>query len=583
MVSMNIQVLSDELISQIAAGEVVERPASVVKELIENALDAEASVIMVRIEESGQKLIEVSDNGRGITGEELKVAVQRHATSKIRQVDDLFHIQTLGFRGEALASIAAISRFTLTSKTSQETVGGKIVIDGGKVLSVIQTGVPEGTVVSVRDLFFNVPARLAFLKNPVTERNQINALVFRYALAYPQVRWSLSQDHRPILRSSGNGDHREILAAMYGVGVSKELIEVRLEEADQRVYGYVSPAQVTRSNRREMTFFINGRWVQDAGLSAALYKAYEGYLPPGRYPIGALFIDIPLESVDVNVHPAKAEVRFQQPSQVFSLVQRAVRRAFLAYTPIDQGREQAWRDSVPGGAGSLSSRDFPGNQHHDIDPAWAIAGSVKGEGIEPMNPNQAAMIPEGMGLLRLIGKLQQRYLLVEGPDGLYLIDEKAAEERILYEKFLRQIEADGIVKSALEPAFSVDIQHTDMQALMDAFSPLGFTLEPFGTTVVKITHIPTLLTEFDAKRIAQALIMDYPSKSFATEEERTQWLLQRLAFHAAVDFDSDNDVRLQNQLLSELQVCQSPRQTPEGRATMIHLSLELLNRQFDRS
>jgi DNA mismatch repair protein MutL len=583
MVCMSIQVLSDELISQIAAGEVVERPSSVVKELIENALDAAASVITVRIEDSGQKLIEVSDNGRGISGEELKVAVRRHATSKIRQVDDLFHIQTLGFRGEALASIAAISRFTLTSKTNQDTVGGKIVIDGGKVISVIQTGVPEGTVVSVKDLFFNVPARLAFLKNPVTEKNQINALVFRYALAYPQVRWSLTQDQRPILRSSGNGDHREILAAMYGVGVSKELIEVRLEEADQRVYGYVSPAQVTRSNRREMTFFINGRWVQDAGLSAALYKAYEGYLPPGRYPIGALFIEIPLESVDVNVHPAKAEVRFQQPSQVFSLVQRAVRRAFLAYTPIDQAREEIWRDTGPGASVSFGSRNFSVNSSHDIDPAWTIAGSVKGEDIEPMNPNQAAMMPEVMGLLRLIGKLQQRYLLVEGPDGLYLIDEKAAEERILYEKFLRQIEAGSIVTGPLEKAFTVDFQYSDAEGMIDALSSVGFTIEPFGPSLVKITHTPILLNGFDTKAIVQGLISDYPSKSFVTEEERTQWLLQRLAFHTAGEFDTGNDVKQQNQLLSELQMCQSPRQTPEGRATMIHLSLELLNRQFDRS
>lgn len=580
---MSIQVLSDELISQIAAGEVVERPASVVKELIENALDADATVITVRIEESGQKLIEVSDNGRGISSEELKMAVQRHATSKIRQVDDLFHIQTLGFRGEALASIAAISRFTLTSKTNQENVGGKITIDGGKVVTVTQTGVPDGTVVSVKDLFFNVPARLAFLKNPVTEKNQINALVFRYALAYPQVRWSLSQDQRPILRSSGHGDHREILAAMYGVGVSKELIEVRLEEASQRVYGYVSPTQVTRSNRREMTFFINGRWVQDAGLSAALYKAYEGYLPPGRYPIGALFIEIPLESVDVNVHPAKAEVRFQQPSQVFSLVHRAVRRAFMAYTPIDQMREEVWRDSVPGASVSFGARNFPVDRPHDIDPAWAIAGSVKDEDIEPKNQNQSAMIPEGMGLLRLIGKLQQRYLLVEGPDGLYLIDEKAVEERILYEKFLRQIEAGGIERYLLPAAFSTACQHSDSQAIIDTYSSLGFTLEPFGPGLVKITHAPVLLTDFDAQIIMQKLMNVYPPKNSATIEETTQWLLKRLVFFAADTFDSGTDANRQSRLLSELQVCQSPRQTPEGRATMIHLSLELLNRQFDRS
>lgn len=579
---MTIQKLSDELISQIAAGEVVERPASVVKELIENALDAGATEITIRSEDAGRKLIEVSDNGKGIPLAELSLAVQRHATSKLLKADDLFHIQTLGFRGEALASVASISRFQLTSRLDSAQSGGKIVIDGGRVVSVEEIGVPQGTVVHVEDLFYNVPARYAFLKTTATEKNHINNLVFRYALAYPEVRWSLQQDHRPVLRSSGNGNRREILAAMYGLSISKEMIEVSLEERSRRVYGFITGSDITRANRREMTFFVNGRWVQDAGLSAALYKAYDSYLPPGRYPIAAIFLHVPPEEIDVNVHPAKAEVRFQNSQEIFTLVQRAVRRAFLAYTPRNPVSQEAWATSAPTNFGRTSSSSVWGHPQA-IDPAWEIAGNLKQlNGQAPQQAvHQTAILPEGMGLLRLIGKMRQRYLLVEGPDGLYLVDEKAAQGRILYETLLRQVEQDGI--RTVELPASITLPYTgDIDVLSEVFDPMGITAESFGAGMVKVSSIPEIGNCPDIEYVLTALLKDWMENKLPTTEEAVEFLLQRFVYHLGAMFSTGADQQRQNQVISSLQACQSPRQTPDGRATMIHLSLDFMNRQFGR-
>ena len=319
---MPIRLLSSEVASQIAAGEVIERPASVVKELMENALDAGAKNITISIAEAGRKLIEVADDGSGIASDELALAVSRHATSKLSRADDLFHISTLGFRGEALASIGSVSRMTITSKVMNSNAGARIKVEGGREGKVESIGVPIGTVVRVEDLFHNVPARLKFLKTDVTERRAIDALVTRYALAYPNVRFKLSEDNNLTLQTSGDGDRRAILAALYGVEVAKQLLEINADEDGIRLIGYTSPTALTRSNRKDITFFVNGRWVQDTPLTTALIQAYHTLLMVGRYPMGAVFIEIAPEEVDVNVHPAKAEVRFRNQDKVFGFVQQ---------------------------------------------------------------------------------------------------------------------------------------------------------------------------------------------------------------------------------------------------------------------
>ncbi|HMD87997.1 MAG TPA: DNA mismatch repair endonuclease MutL, partial [Anaerolineaceae bacterium] len=367
---MTIHVLPDEVASQIAAGEVIERPASVVKELLENALDAHARQITIRIEKAGRGLIEVADDGDGIPADELVLAVGRHATSKLRTAEDLFHITTLGFRGEALASIASVARLTLTTRQPLAEVGARLQGEAGRMGKPEQIGVPAGTVVRVEDLFFNVPARLKFLKQDATERQQIDALVTRYAMAYPDVRMQLSHDGRSVIQTSGNGKKREVLANLYGVDIARQMLEIDFEEEMLRVTGFSSPVALTRSNRRELTFFVNGRWVQEIALNTALLQAYHTLLMVGRYPMAVIFIEIEPEEVDVNVHPAKAEVRFRQQDKVFSAVQRAVRRALLAYSPVPQ---------LPIPSGNTSSTFWPPRSaSQEIDPAWEMGAQLTG-------------------------------------------------------------------------------------------------------------------------------------------------------------------------------------------------------------
>lgn len=314
--SMPIHILAPEVASQIAAGEVVERPASVVKELVENSLDAGATQISINIKSAGKRLIEVADNGSGISAEELPLTISRHATSKLSTAEDLFHIHTLGFRGEALASIGSVSHLTITSRASDSDMGAKLKAAGGNLSAVEPAGTPVGTVVSVADLFFNVPARLKFLKTDITERRHIDQFVTRYALAYPGVRFQLRQDDRVTVQTSGSGDRREILASLYSVELAEQMLEVLAEYESLSITGFTSALSHTRSNRREITFFINGRWVQDSALVAAVVQAYHTYLMVGRYPQTVLFVEMPPDMVDVNVHPTKAEVRLDRKSVV---------------------------------------------------------------------------------------------------------------------------------------------------------------------------------------------------------------------------------------------------------------------------
>src|SRR5688572_10661169 len=298
---MPIRLLSSEVSSQIAAGEVVERPASVVKELIENSLDAGAKNISVSIVDAGRTLIEVADDGHGIPPAELELAASRHATSKLVQSEDLFRISTLGFRGEALASIGSVSRLTLTSRVKDIKEGARLKVDGGVAGKVEKVGAPVGTTVSVENLFYNVPARLKFLKTDVTEKRAIDALITRYALAYPQVRFKVMDGKQSTLQTSGDGVRRTILAALHGVEVAKQMLEVLAQEEELSLSGFISPTSLARSNRKEITFFVNGHWVQEISLSSALLQAHHTLLMVGRYPLTALFLEIVPEDVDVNV------------------------------------------------------------------------------------------------------------------------------------------------------------------------------------------------------------------------------------------------------------------------------------------
>lgn len=575
---MPIRILADEVASQIAAGEVVERPASVVKELMENSLDAGAQRIEFRVVNAGKDLIEVSDDGCGIPAEELTLAVARHATSKLSSAEDLFRIETLGFRGEALASIASVSRLTLISREKNAQVGKKIVVEGGKLLATEAVGIPVGTLVRVENLFFNVPARLKFLKSDLTEKNQIVQLVSRYALAYPQVRFRLVQDERELLHSHGKNNRREVLAQVYGSDLAKQMLEVELEDDDIHIAGFISPVGVSRSNRREITFFVNGRWVQDAGLSTALIQAYHTLLMVGRYPIATLFVEMSPELVDVNVHPAKAEVRFRDADRVFRAVQRAVKRALLAYSPAPQLNSPNWQ-----------SRSFDAV----VDPAWGMAYDevhAAQPAVEPAEPaaqtNQqpVQLSADSLPLLRVIGQVGAAYLVAEGPDGLYLIDQHAAHERVLFEKFMREAGKEIPSQALLHPqTFELPPQAASLlQSQLEVLNRWGFEVEYFGGNAFRVRRIPAILSGMDPVAAVRVLVEDFEEDETPLQTEIEARVIARVCKRAAVKAGQILSGEEQVALVRDLERCHSPRTCPHGRPTMIHLSVDLLERQFGR-
>ena len=579
---MVIRILPPEIASQIAAGEVVERPASVVKELLENSLDAGARDISITVKGAGRQSIEVADDGSGIPVEELSLAVSRHATSKLHRAEDLFQISSLGFRGEALASIGSVSRLTITSSANDSRTGGRIRVEGGQVETVQPVGAPKGTVVRVEELFFNVPARLKFLKSDITERRHIDDLVTRYALAYPMVRFRLLQDGREVLHTSGNGNRREVLAALYGVDIARQMLEVLADYDKIKVTGFISPISLTRSNRREITFFVNGRWIQDGALTSALMQAYHTMLMVGRYPLAALFLDLPAQMVDVNVHPAKGEVRFREKDQVFSGVQRAVRRALLAYTPVPELSEQMdWAlrrktsalDVLNWGTSSGGQRDAGFETEATFQPS-----NLPPSNLQPSTPLQ------GVPLLRLVGQVASAYLVAEGPDGLYLVDQHAAHERVLFERFLAQRVGTNPSQTLLQPV-PVDFPPAGARLLgeqLPILRHLGFEVEEFGSNTFLVRAIPALLSGSDPKEALRVLVEEFEEDETPLGNEIEAKVIARVCKRAAVKAGQNLSPEEQKALLRDLEACQSPRTCPHGRPTMIHLSVDLLERQFGR-
>lgn len=572
---MTIKVLSQEIASKIAAGEVVERPLSVVKELLENSIDAGADEISIKIEEGGRRLIQVEDNGAGIAASEADLALERYATSKISSIEDLETIRSLGFRGEALASIAAVSRLDLMTRYGPEDVGIHLIVEGGEIVNREPAGLNHGTRIMVKDLFYNVPARRKFLKSERTERKVIKDLIARYALHYADIRFNLLIEDRKLLATNGNGNRREVLSQVYDVNTAKELLDLKVVDDFLSLEGFISPTGISRSNRKEILFFINGRLISDASLTAAVTRAYQNLIMVGRYPIAVLFLDINPEEVDVNVHPTKAEVRFQEPGRIFSLIHSAVRKTISAYSDVPAIAPTIW-SSAPGPA-------------REIDPAWQFSTE------EPKTTSETSQnvssepvgehLPEftNVPLLRLIGQIGRTYLVAEGPDGLYLIDQHAAHERVLFEQFLKN---PALISSQylLEP---VVVQlpgqiEADVQPQITVLEKYGFKIENFGPATYKINAIPTVIIHLDPREAFISALEEDQEDNSLLEEAQANKMITRICKRAAVKGGQVLSIEEQEKLLRDLETCESPRTCPHGRPTMIHLSVDMLERQFGR-
>lgn len=578
---MPIHVLDEQLVAQIAAGEVVERPASVVKELLENALDAGATHIRIALSGDGRRMIQISDDGIGIHSEEVELAFTRHATSKLQSTDDLYCIRTLGFRGEALASIAAVSQLTTTTRHRDDRIGTTLQIEGGRVHQRRAVGAPGGTVITVENLFFNTPARLKFMKKETTEKRHIAEIISRYAMAYPGVRFILEQDGREVFRTNGSGQLADVIVSAMGLDGIKNMLEVDDEQGDIRVTGFTSAPSMNRSDRSKITLFVNGRWIQDTSLTYAVIQAYHTLLMTGRFPVAVLMITMPPEDLDVNVHPTKAEVRFRSPDAVFSAVQRAVRRAVIdqAQTPSLRRRYQVDEDAwQPHRQTEMElSLESPGQHARQRSGEDDLTAIPEGAGAPPM--------PRTLPMLRVVGQVGAAYIIAEGPAGMYLIDQHAAHERILYEQFMAEyLRRDTIAQFALA-AQTVQVAPDEAHLIeekLPLLSELGFELEPFGPNVFIIRSVPAMLADGDPVEVIAGIVDDLAQGNkpgMATVEEK---IVLRVCKTAAVKAGQILSFEQMQGIIRQLERCQTPLTCPHGRPTMIHMSTTQLEHEFGR-
>lgn len=587
---MTIRVLPAEVAAKIAAGEVVERPASVVKELIENAIDAGATEIRIDVRQGGRRLIRVADNGCGIPSAEVELAFARHSTSKLTSVDDLARIITLGFRGEALASIAAVSHLTMLTRVADEQVGSHLRLEGGSLVNREGRGCPVGTIVTVENLFYNIPARLKFLRSEATERRHIDQLVTRYAMAYPQLRFSVTHEGRLTFQSTGSGQLYDVLIKVYGLEVAAQMLAVsspQSAEADgdplrtgqePQANGYVSTLAMHRANRDHLTFFVNGRWVRDRMLAYAVEQAYHTLLPTGRHPLAVLRVSVDPAEVDVNVHPTKSEVKFLHSDRVFAAVQKAVRRTLVDQAPIPEmeSRPSQWT------AADWERRRALITAGRERLPTQLALDAQRPDDFPPLVP--APQTEGRLPPLRVLGQVARAYIIAEGPAGLYLIDQHAAHERILYEQFMAQ-QAQVAAQTLLEP-MTVELtpaQAAIMEEQLPVLSRLGFTIEPFGGNTYLVRAVPTVLVGTDLRQALIGIVDELTEglmPPLAREHEKR--VIASVCKQAAIKAGqvlSDEELR---ELIRQLEATAMPRTCPHGRPTMIHLSQAQLEREFGR-
>ncbi len=615
---MPIRVLEPTVAAQIAAGEVVERPASVARELIENALDAGARKISVEVRGGGLRELKIQDDGSGIPAAEVELAFERHATSKLLVADDLWAIRTLGFRGEALPSIASVAQVVCITRAAGEDLGTELRIAGGELQGRQPRGCSQGTTISVRNLFYNTPVRREFLRSEPTEASAISAAVTQYALAYPEVRFTLLVDSRLAVQTSGANDLQAVLIDLYGIDVARQLLPVDSAygegREEVRVRGMVSPPGLTRSSRGSIHLFVNRRAIQPRGqVVIVIEEAYHTLMMKGRHPLVVLDISVDPGSVDVNVHPTKSEVKFRDTSKVLGAISRAVREAL-----VDSG-VRPWADGTPapletaqrrfelrrlGGerwehgsagewgrsnGGSLDSgapweREIEsrapesGGTYQDVENSDA-ASPVP----QPSSFNLPPANPGRLPPLRIIGQIAQTYIIAEAPDGMYLVDQHAAHERVTFERLMTQ--QGGLIEcqNLLIPQ-TVDLppaMHTLLLGNAEALREWGFEIEDFGHGL-RVRAVPSGLRDGALTGALLEVADHLTGRGGSTPTDWREAMLTTLACHSSVRAGQTLSFEEMRQLIIQLERCEAPRTCPHGRPTMILMTTGQLERQFGR-
>lgn len=587
---MTIHVLSPEIASKIAAGEVTERPASVVKELVENSLDADATRISIDVRGGGIEYIRVTDDGTGIPGDEATVAFERFATSKLKDAHDLESVVTFGFRGEALPSIAAVSRVTMVTRTRDEDGGTQVDIEEGTLVNRQQVGTAPGTSVTVRGLFRNIPARRKFLRSTASEATRIQSVVGRFALARPDVSIGLSIEGTSAFITSGSGELREAVAAVYSPQVAEGMLDIETsveDEAAPYAVGLIGRPSLARSNRNHLTLYVNGRWVQNRSLTYALQEAYRGFLMERRYPIAVVNIRVPHSEVDVNVHPSKTEVRLQEEGRVFAALQRAVRQTLTANLPVQELSAPATRSATannpidvrsywPVSSPTPDAQSVPDSQA-GVTTGSSLPGGQSQFLQQPLIPHRA------LPVLRVLGQIKTTYIAAEGPHGMYLIDQHAAHERVLFEKIKTEAKMGNPSTQGLIEPVTVDLTPEQIEIIESHASEiksLGFEVGAFGGRTFVVRGVPSVFRQEDpAESLRDVLDLMAEGGGYESWEERAAY---SLACHGAIRAGKVLTSQETAELVRQLEQCSQPHTCPHGRPTMIHLSAARLEEEFGR-
>ncbi len=646
-----IHVLSETVANKIAAGEVVERPASVVKELLENSLDAGSTRIRIQVEAGGKKLIQITDDGCGMVRDDALLAFERHATSKLKNAEDLLSIATLGFRGEALPSIASVSRLRLETRAPDEASGTVVEINGGKIFKVEEAGLPPGTSITIRDLFFNTPARKKFLKAESTELSHIASLVTHYALAHPDKHFELHSATNAMLVAPPVAGHSERVYQVFGKDVLDQLIPIaalqpleriglpqpppwRRTEDDEpkvpgelRLHGFVSKPEIQKLNRNSIYIFVNGRLIRDRLVQHAITEAYRNVIPPTVFPVVLLFLEMPTEEVDVNVHPSKTEVRFRQQTFLHDFIRDSIRAALMKARPVPQFVSEirahptaspsltpgahatadgvaTWQNldatAAPGGF-TLRAPEPPAvSQRFQFDGGIAveanaavslarIAEVIPDNGCSPAfaeEPDVPSQLAPSLATLKPLGQIRESFILAVNHEGLWIIDQHVAHERVLFEKVLKQRAVQAVESQRLLMPLLLELTPAQLAVfaeISDELARNGFEAEPFGTRSVAVKAAPAGIDAAQVEHMLHELFeqLSREDQKLNLDALRTR-IAASIACHAAIKVNMPLDQNKMEWLLSELAKTEFPISCPHGRPVVLRYSMKDIQRAFKR-
>lgn len=643
-----IMLLNQETIDKIAAGEVVERPSSVVKELVENAIDAKATAITAEIKEGGISFIRITDNGCGIEKKQVPIAFLRHSTSKIRSVEDLLNIHSLGFRGEALSSIAAVAQVELITKTYDELTGTRYVIEGSKEVADEEIGAPDGTTFIVRNLFYNVPARRKFLKKAQTEGGYISDLMERMALSHPDVSFKFINNGQTKLHTSGNGNEKDLIYHIYGRDITASVLKVEQQTELFQIRGFIGKPMVSRGNRNYENYFINGRYIKSALLSKAVEEAYKGFLMQHQYPFCVLYFDIHSDLLDVNVHPTKMELRFSQNEQIYRLLYEIIRNTlthkdFIPEVPVEEKKTAAapeikepapepfevrrlneirkavaadspYEPKYPSYT-KKSSTDvfFSRMKQNTKSPLTAKEESLFAKPLASTPETEDVPKEDSVSMVRepdipyvqqtleqidshfltkdarkkhkIIGQLFDTYWLVEFEDKLFVIDQHAAHEKVLYEKTMKKVREQLFSSQAVSPPIILSLNQEEIAAMeryQDELTRFGYEIEPFGGKEYAITAIPADFSDIDMRSMFLELLNDFTELSGKTTPELILEKVASMSCKAAVKGNNRLSRAEIETLIDELLQLDNPYNCPHGRPTIISMSKYEIEKKFKR-